>query len=477
MPEHIPSARFSPISKVGIVLNWSLHQLIIILVSALIIIVPLMFGASTISWRTLVFLILIAVSLPKPKGRSLWQWAALRLGFAARKATGATRWSESPMAAGTTVGSIGLPGRAGKRLHSMELRSTVFRGACYLWDDTASEATVILRTVGLQWVFSDPEVKSSRARGWADAMRAVAQMPDVTRLTTQSRSLYWPHAESRPLGFNAFADTDLEEMEQENLAADMGHDVILSITVNPAKNPRLREYEGGEAGVERILKDDVLKIIKRLKRAGLDEEGVAWLTSGQIRGLMKTLVDPSATRLLSDTLSLPDDIPVCSSYAEYSRELSADRVWARSMWIDRWPQEETEAGFLEALADQSSVQMILTQVWRPIREEAAQRRLSGRKGELGRMSKVREYFGKDSNVSESEEQEGLEHNRREVNAHHAAVDFKGFITLLTYERKDLNGAQLVLEDITPTGIHYDMMVGQQWAGWLAALPIGQAGKD
>jgi hypothetical protein len=209
----------------------------------------------------------------------------------------------------------------------------------------------------------------------------------------------------------------------------------------------------------------------------VDPDSISWLTAAQIRGLMKMMVDPSSFKLLSSSLSLPDDIPVCSSYSEYSRDLNADRVWARSMWIDRWPQDETEAGFLQALADQSALQLILTQVWRPVRQDKAEKRLADRADELRRIKDVQTWFGKEEGMGTLAERESIDSSRRDVNLYHGAVDFKGFVTLLAYERKDLNTAWSTLESMMPAGMHFDMMVGQQWAGWLNALPLGQAGRS
>lgn len=474
----LPSSGFSPLSKAGLVGSWSTHQVIIVAIGVAGILIPMINHQSPFSIASLFFLILIVVSLINVKGRSLWELLLIRLGFGLRQATGQTRWTVSPMAMNSTVGLIDLPGTVGQRLKPLRMVDTEFGGGAFLHDETTGEVTVVLRLMAAPFLFTSEDEKTGRAAGFTRLIEGIAELDGVSRITTQARSLYWPHTPSVVSDeVPVFAAQDLEDMEADQLAAVMGHDMILTVSVNTEKvTAEIKAHGGGAAGISHVLKDRLLRIVDMVRRAGADSSDIVWQDAAMIRGLMKTLVDPSAHRLLNKRLELADTIPVATAFAEYATEIQVDGMWARTLWVDNWPSDEVVVGFLKDFIAQHHSQLILTQAWRGLGERQARKQLDNRLAELERIERKDKALGRPTDRKVYREIDEVESRLKEVAASGADAAFQGFITLLAPSKTELDTLTRAVRAQASGFLHFDPLRSQQWAGWLTALPLGQAGR-
>lgn len=472
------SASFSPLSNAGVLLWWQRHQLIVGIIALAWILIPMLAaGRSLFDWANLPPAVVLGVDVVSVHGRSLWQIMAVRLGFALRRATGQTRWTMRPMSMRQTVGLVDLPGAAGQRMKPIEVVDTEYEGACFLWDKESGQATAVLHLMGSPLLFHRDEEKDMRAEAFSKIMEDMAEKPDVVRVVTQARSLLTPRPQN-PAVPSTWVEQEADDMMDEKMTATMTHDMIVTVTVDPAKaKDAVRSLGGGVAGVSGLLKLRLTDLVDALvSGAGADAASpVVWMDWWQIRAQMKQLVDPEAARVLNRRGELLDDVPVATSWSEYPKEIRVGDRWARTLWVDRWPHERVEIGFLDGLVAQSRMQMVFTQAWTVIPGDKADRRLDNRLAELERLQKLNASLGRAPSAKVSQEIGQLESRKEQLVSNPAEVGFQGFVTLLAGSRDQLDKGQRRLAGQNKL-LHFDKMLGQQWAGWVAAQPLGQAGR-
>lgn len=472
-----PSTTFSPPVSPGIFLNWQKHQLIIIGICVMLIMLPFV-GGSKISVRNICLGFVIAFTAVTKNRRSMWQLLGIRLGYAARAATGQTRWTQSPASVNSEVAYIDLPGATGKRLKPYAIVNTAFDGACFLWDVQRREATAVLRLMGTGFKWQDDSEKNERTDAWSNFMKQVAEMPDVVRVVTQARTVPMPTVSTRK-NDGSWADRQLQHVEDNRMPQHSGHDLILSVTINPHHKSVRKEvfkHGGGMKGISQVLSKRLETLVRMAAKAGADPKNVVWLSAGQIRGLMKTMADNSAFTCLDENGVLPDDIPVSTSYREFSDCIQAGNVCARTFWIDKWPDRPVQGGFLQTFIEQHSDSLIFTQVWKGLPADKAAKALNNRKNELERLNSLNARLGRNADKNAVYQQ--MEADARLDELVHAGADvaFQGFITVIADNKTVLDKRCANLKTNNASIIHLDPMRGQQWSGWVYAQPLGQAGR-
>lgn len=474
----IPSASFSPPSRAGVILWLKPHQLVLGGIPLALILLQVVQGGDMLSMRNIPLAVLIAVSAIDVNGRSLWQILATRLGFQLRRATGQTRWTVSPMAVDTVTSMIDLPGAAGERLRRVELVDTMFAGASYLEDLADGTVTAVLRADAANWMFAPSRAQAERAAGFREMQRVTCMLPGVRRVDTQMRCLMRPAPDDAPQG-DGFAERDVRWVREHKMRAEPLYDVTIAITLDRRSIAREVKAEGGGAkGVSAVLKDRVLKCADMLAKAGINRGSVVWQDAQMLRGLMKTMSDPDAWMLLDRYGRLPDDIPVSSAYNVYDDRIQVDRTWATTMWIDRWPGEEVMAGWLAELVAGGGAgrQVILTESFRATTRGEEVRDVDNRIAEIDRMIRLNQMTGKQPDPALDKERNDLKSRRRQIGDEEAGIRFRGLVTLLAGDEASLDLSRSRAIGSASGLLHFDKMISQQWEGWLAALPLGQAGR-
>ena len=473
----IPSASFSPPSRAGVVLWLKPHQLVLGGVPLALIILQVVRGQELIRTGNIPLVLLIAVSLIDVNGRSLWQILATRLGFQLRRATGQTRWTVSPMAVDSVTSMIDLPGAAGERLRRVNLVDTMFAGASYLEDLADGTVTAVLRADAANWMFAPSRTQAERAAGFREMQRVTCMLPGVRRVDTQMRCLMRPAPDDAPEG-DGFAERDARWVREHEMRMEPLYDVIIAITLDRRGIAReVKAAGGGAKGVSAVLKDRVLKCADMLAKAGINRGSVVWQDAQMLRGLMKTMSDPDAWMLLDRYGRLPDDIPVSSAYNVFDDRIQVDRTWSTTMWIDRWPGEEVMAGWLaELVAGGLNRQVILTESFRATTRGEEVRDVDNRISEIDRIIRLDRRIGREPDPALEKERHELESRRRQIGEEDAGIRFRGLVTLMASDENTLDMARSRAIGSMSGQLHFDKTISQQWEGWLAALPLGQAGR-
>jgi hypothetical protein len=473
----VVSQSFAPPSRAGWLAGRTRPQALLAFACVMTMVAPLPFGSSFLSWRSLVCVAVFVFVVWLHHGRSLLGLLALSLGFALRRATGMTRWSVSPFSVGRTVGLIDLPGGVGRRMRTLDVVNTRFSGASFLWDVTNGEAVAVLRLHAQGWLFQSDDVKNARVDGWARALQECAGLRDVSRIVTQARALPHLNARSQDSGVE-FVDEDVRAVEDGPLSASMGHDMLLAIVVDTS---RTRGRDGRRAhtaeGVSEILSARVESVTDLLVGAGADTDDVWWLDAGQLRAQMKCLFNPDAGWMLDAAGRLSDEVPVSTHFDEFTRHVNVDGMLCSTFWVDRWPNEPVQAGWLAAVVGNGRHPLVFTQVWRPADTDRAEHRLDNRLQQLETIDLLNKKVGRPTSQRNANEVREIVLRKQEIADGFGNVDFQGFVTVLASDRARLReGEVFVQHQFRNAHAHLDSMFRQQWAGLVAALPLGQAGR-
>ncbi|WP_018142445.1 SCO6880 family protein [Alloscardovia criceti] len=475
------SATFSPVSSTGVVLWLQPHQLTIIGVIVVWFLLNVMVGHSPFTPLNGILLVVALVAAVSVHGRSLIQIVMIHLGFGLRSATGQTQWTLNPLTKHTTVGYIDLPGAAGKRIKPLEVMNTEFAGACILFDREHGDATAILRCMGQPFVFAKTQTQDDRARAFGSLLAQLSEFEDVVRLTIQTRSLMSPFHMPHTTDSSAvsFAQQEAFDMVAENMRTIMNHDIIISLTLNPDKaRDIVRSYGGGVQGISGLFKDRLTPLVSMLAAAGVETDQtsqVYWENLAQLRAMMKLMSDSHTITVINEKLELDDDIPVATNYREYTDYIHVGDTYARTLWIDKWPSDPASVGFLSQLTSSKDAQIIFTQAFKPTPENKARKMLNERKNELERTQRMNRNLGRNDDARLTLESNEVDKRLTELAINKAEVSFQGFVTIIATTKEELDTVTRNLVT-SMSYLHFDRMHGQQYVGWMNALPLGQAGR-
>lgn len=484
------SSTFAPLLRPKAMLIWSWHQVLVGAAVLSIFMVRTAFGAAdVVSPVNLVLAVLLAVDLVNVHDLSLWQIGGLKLGLLLRQATGASRATYSPLTAGSTVGLVDVPGDEGESIQTYRVVNTgAFDGACLIWDSVRNEATapILLRATGSQ--LADTKTRNAHAKAFSRALHSMAAKDDISRVTIQARALLRPTTGTA--GLDGPAGEDIRELEDGALDYTMGHDYLLGITINPtgdAGSTISGFIHNKLRGQNKIsvteacgqLADRVTGLCAMLPECGVDGSAITWLNADQLRGLEKTLTDPEAHRLLDPHGNLPADIPVQTSWREYSDHVSVGPSCARTFWISSWAETDpVGSDWLAAVNRSPGMQLVFTQVFRHRTKQEAKDQLDRQGNESGLISKAIARFGIPENEDNERAKRTMAMMKKENSKNNGDVQFQGFVTILARDTE-----QLELDDKTVNALaeshsmYLDRMRDQQMARWIGALPFGLEGRE
>lgn len=474
------SATFAPLMRQKFIGPWAMHQAVIGMACLSL----FMFGLSVagvplVSWNTLVLASLMVFDLWLYHGLSLWQVVGLRLGLLLRKATGGSRSTVSPITAGDQVAELDIPGPQKKDIQEyIVMNSGSFDGACWLWSASRGEATasVRFRSNGSQLAKFDD--KNMMGDEFSKMLHNLADFPEVVRVTLQLRSLLKPTpCEEYPESDNPVA-RDLAYVENDILPYALGHDYILSITLNPTKAEGLDRHPKAEQ-VSKLMVERVRDVFDLLSTAGISPGSARWLTTAQLRGEMKTITDPEAAGLLDGVGNLADDVPIQTSWSEHHDYMAVGPSFARTYWVDRWPDQRVWSDWLARVNATSDMQMIFTEVFKPRSEKEARNSLDTKSAGAGGLNMLNRLLARPDDKRAELEAQNLERRRLENSMEGGDILFQGFFTVIS---QDLPGLDLSCRELQSrikrvADLHLDHQVDQQLARWIGALPLGLEGRE
>lgn len=484
------SSTFAPLLRPKAMLIWSWHQVLFGGAVLAVFMARTAFAhAGLFSLANLVLYAVLGFDLVTVRGLSLWQVGALKLGLLLRQATGASRSTYSPLTAGSTVGLVDVPGDEGESIQTYCVVNTgAFDGACLIWDSVRNEATapILLRARSSQ--LADAQGKNARATAFSRALHSMAGKEDVVRVTIQARALL--RATDRTEGLDGPAGQDVRELEEGQLDYAMGHDYLLGLTINPSKHGEstisglIHNRLKGQDKVSVMdaceqLADRVMGLSAMLPNCGVDPDDITWLNADQLRGLEKTLTDPQAHRLLDGHGNLPADVPVQTSWREYSDHVAVGPSLARTFWVGKWAETDpVGSDWLAAVNRCPDMQMIFTQVFRNRTKKEAKDQLDRQGNESGLITKARARLGIPTSEDNERARRTMDMLKHENSVNDGDIQFQGFVTVLAGDAEQLERDDKAVNALAEShGLYLDRMRDQQMARWIGALPFGLEGRE
>jgi hypothetical protein len=479
--DNLYSTSFARVPRQKALAFWSTHQVAVAFALIALFSLNLLAGRSPFSPFTLALCLVMAADLLVIRGLSIWQIIGTRLGFALLSATGRARSTVSPLTVGATVGLLDIPGNDGS-VDLYRIVNTAYEGACYVWDAAKGEATACIRVRGLDAQLASFSRLSSLSAQFSAAVATLRDKGDVTRVVIQSRAL---HAPVRPSGdgpadSGSLADRDIRYVEESVLSMPFEHDHVVTITVDPSKAQGESAARSTPADVSRLLSARVEELMGSLSGTGVDEAAAwKWLNMQQLRGLMKTLIDPTATALLDAKGRLPDDIPLALSWHAHATWMEVGPLFARTRWIDRWPDGKNPVfpSWLSNVTSATMTPMVLTQVFRARDEHTAKKQVTGQLHETETMSGINRRLGRSDDKRTVAEAARLDEHLADIANDGGDIEFQGFVTIFADSRDRLDAACSRFDGRTSKWIHMDAMRDQQLARFNGVWPLGLEGRE
>ena len=380
-----------------------------------------------------------------------------------------------------TESRLDVPGALGERMHLLELVGTDFRGGCMVWDAREGTATGVLLVSGSGWDVLSDQDRAAAAAGFGLVCRNVAQLAGVERVVTYARTIpqTTEHLRLQEESGSVYASQEYEDLlEGGGLGNPPYRDVLVALTLRrESVRGEVKERGGGRLGMSRVLADRMRDLSDGLSAAGARIQGGQWMSAAAIRGACRLAFDPMAALWLHPTEGLPTDAIAATSVRERNGDhLELDSAVARTWWVEQWPNERVQAGFLAALAATGEFPHTVTQVWRPLNEKTSQKRLNNDKEALRTVGRLSKALGRDATGSQLAEEQALEVRTLALTAGYTDVAYSTFVTAVTADTEGLGHVGRWLRQVSP-GTVFNPLRGQQWAAFAqSALPLGVANR-
>lgn len=474
------SATFAPLVRQKFIGPWAMHQAVIGLACLSLFMLGMgVAGVPVVSWNTLVLFSLMVFDLWIYHGLSLWQVVALRLGLLLRRATGGSRSTVSPITAGDQVASLDIPGPQKRDIQEYSvMNSGRYDGACWLWSASRGEATASVRFRSDGSQLAKYDVKNMMGDEFSKMLHGLSEFPEVVRVTLQLRSLLKPTPTEDHDQVDNAASSDLSYVEDAILPYALNHDYVLSLTLDPSKAEGVgRRPKAGQ--VDALMVERITDVFDMLSTAGITRGSARWLNAAQLRGEMKTITDPEAGALLDSVGGLADDVPIQTSWSEHHDYMAVGPSFARTYWVDRWPdQHRVWSDWLARINATSDMQMIFTEVFSPRSEKEAKDSLDSKSAGSGLANYFNRRLARPDDKKAELEAQNLERRRLENSKEGGDILFQGFFTVISQDLPGLDSScrQLQSRVKKVADLHLDHQADQQLARWIGALPLGLEGR-
>ncbi len=482
-----PSARyrFGGAGKAGVLLGLSMRQAAPLVAGCVWLTLALMAG---VPWLAIVGPFVGAlVSFGRLRGAPLYDvaipGARLAMAHRLRRAT----WVRRSLLAGGPGYDDDLP----EALVGLELLDVeaVWDGmpttAGVVRDRRAGTVSVVVPIWASGFAVSSLAEQDALVAGWAGALAPLArERCPVCRLTWQQ----W----TRPVGLGGHlrfldeqparltgssAAKDYDELLAVQAPATIGHEILLTVTVDQ-RRVRRRRQAAVAAGVE-VAIDEVRLLAARLEAAGVRTSG-PW--SGiEIATGVRARSDPAR---LAQVDGLRRSLAAAAGKGAIEwGPLALRAEWGRA-WVDgsvhrtlrvaAWPMLPVAADWLSPLLSQADATLSVTVVLEPVplrdAAAAANRELTALEADHGQ----KERHGFRLTARERRRHHDVEAREQELAAGHPEFRHAAFITVTAPDADQLDDATARVEQAAAQSLlDVRLLAARQAEGWVCSLPLGR----
>ena len=432
------------------------------------------------------------VAFGRVRGQRVWQLALLGAMWGWRRVRHGTRWTAPlPLIPTPSGAAAQLPSwLAGLDVVELPWRGTIVIGA--VRDRERHTLTTLVRVAGPQFVVHPRSDQERLLASWGDVLNQFAvERGAVVHVTWSDFAQHSGLHKHRAW----LADVDRGE---PNLAADASyrellgtasdvattHDVVVSITVaRDRMAKRHRDVGSAEVALERLMTSATESLLRALRSASLSAGDP--LVAGEIHRLLRTRIEPAATRPRSvggnlvDRLGLDAPAGAGPLVADTDwRQLRLDGSWHRTWWVEVWPRLAVPPSWLEGFLSVGGVTRAVTVVFCPVSAHQSRRRIERDLVKLETDASTKEDKGRRIDARHRRATQALLDREQELVAGFAEMGYVGLVTVTATSLEQLEDhAELVEQLARESGMELRVLDGRQDLGWAAALPIGLAPKS
>lgn len=475
-PFDLHPVQFSRLTRRGILLGFSLPQLIVLSIALFIVVVALyVSGGAGLAWTSPAWATLAALAGIPAGGRRLVEWMPVITRWFLRtsaKQTRARRRIMRPRPAGT----LALPGDAASLREWRDPETE----AAMIHDPHAQTLTAILGISHPAFVLLDPGEQQRRVQGWGRVLAAACRSGRIARLQVSERTLpdggtglaEWWRAHGADDG--SWAATTYGELIERAGPAGERHQTTISVALDMRAAVRqIRSAGGGMSGAAAVLRQEMHALTSVLRSAELTATG--WLTPGEVAVILRTAYDPAAGHSLERHGEIGRDLATAGPVAvdETWGRLRSDSAFHTVLWISEWPRSQVFPGFLAPLVLSSGVLRTLSLHYFPVRADQAARDLRRKKTEMISDAAQRQKVGQVEDAQATAEYQDVLQQEAELTSGHGVLRTVGLLSVSAPTVEELEAAVAQIEQAAiQSSCETRKLVGQQAQAFTAAaLPL------
>lgn len=476
-PEYaLAPARFSRLSRRGILLGLSLPQLVAVSLALITVVVALhTAGGAAVAWSAPLWGTAVATAFVRLSGRTVVEWTPIVMRWARRAGTGQLEYRkrvERPR----PVGTLALPGDAASAREWEDAET----GAAMVHDPHARTLTAVLAVTHPAFTLLDPAEQQRRVSGWGRVLAATCRSGRIARVQVSERTL--PDAGTGPTDWwtqratddGGWAATTYRNLIESAGPAGARHATTISLAVDLAASARqVRTNGGGIQGAAAVLRQEMSMLVSGLRAADITVG--RWLGADELARVLRTAYDPAAATRLDRYPAVGRDLADAGPIAVTERWdcLRSDSGFHAVLWISEWPRSQVFPGFLAPLVLSDGILRTVALHYIPVATDRAARDLRRKKTELVSDTHQRSRIGQVESAASAAEYSDIVQQEAELTAGHGMLRTVGLISVTAGTRDELESAVASVEQAAvQASCETRRLVGQQAQSFTAAaLPL------
>lgn len=475
--EQIPTVRFGPLERGGILLGLGGGQLAVLAVGLLVALVGVYTaGAAGLAGAAPLWLPLVVLATAQVRGRPMLAWVPVAGAWQLRARTGRTVLVAPPALSADR--SLTLPGVAG----SLRVWPSPTLGAALVVDRRAGTVSVVARVHGSGFVLDDAAVQAHKVGAWSQVLSTTGRVPGVVRVQVLTRTVLGGSVAARSWWArnadhaSSLAARVVAELLEQATAASRRPETFVAVALRTPRGVARRLPAAAAAHLEQ----DIATITDALRSAELVVDG--WVGVDELGAVLRTTYDPAGARDAEAALTVGDDAAPagCSLLGalgarEHWSYLRTDSGVHATYWVVQWPRSEVHTAFLQPLIVSGTATRTVTLIAEPVPTTQALKEIRRARVEHAADATHRARVGQIEDEATRAEVSELSRREAELVAGQASLRFTGLITVTAPTVEELEEACTATHAAAAQAMcEVRRLVGQQAvAHAAAALPFAR----
>lgn len=471
------TARFSRLSRRGVLLGLSGSQLTVLAAGAATLVAALVSRGPAVAYVTPVLLVCAALCWIRVGGRPAVEWLPVFTTWARRQATGQLE-HRTRIGKPRPAGTLALPGDAARLRQWVDDET----GGVMIHDPHAATLTAVIGVEHPAFMLLDADEQARRVSAWGRVLASTCRSGNVAAVQVLERTLPdsgkgladWWTSHGTDVGSWA-ARTYAELIDRAGPTGERHASTIsLTISLHAAARPA-RAAGGGLRGGAAVLRQEVTSLTAALRAADLTPTQM--LGSGEIALAIRTAYDPAVGAALERHGSVGRDLATAGPVAvtETWGHLRADSSYHCVLWVSEWPRTLVYPGFLAPLLLAPGVRRTFSVTFTPVRADVTARDLRRKKIEYLSDAAQRNRIGQIEDAAQTAEYGDVLQQEADLTAGHGVLRAVGLVVVTAPTLDELERAVAAVEQAAiQASCETRRLWGQQARAFIAALPLGGA---